>query len=206
MDKIGKPRGLIAYATLSEYQSNMALATGNGQHAIRPANVRNEDGGFKSSIRHFDWRIVFRPRTLLYTAIWAAVGIGLLVALMTRERLALNVLHDRNPQYVLESNGSIRNGYTVRILNMVPQPRLMSLTIEGIPSAVMKINGVPDAASRSFEVMVEPDEATTLKVFVTLPGSHVARAAENFEFIVSDTGGHETARYDAVFNAPGVKK
>lgn len=67
---------------------------------------------------------------------------------MTRERLALNVLHDRNPQYVLESNGSIRNGYTVRILNMVPQPRLMSLTIEGIPSAVMKINGVPDAASQ----------------------------------------------------------
>lgn len=46
----------------------------------------------------------------------------------------------------------------------------------------------------------------TLKVFVTLPGGDVARAAENFEFIVSDTGGHETARYDAVFNAPGVKK
>lgn len=206
MDKIGKPRGLIAYATLSEYQSNMALATGNGRHAIRPANVRNEDGSFKNSIRHFDWRIVFRPRTLLYTAIWAAVGIGLLVALVTRERLALNVLHDRNPQYVLESSGSIRNGYTVRILNMVPQPRAISLTIEGIPNAVMKINGVPDAASRSFEVMVEPDEATTLKVFVTLPGGDVARAAQNFEFIVSDTGGHETARYDAVFNAPGVKK
>lgn len=206
MDKIGKPRGLIAYATLSEYQSNMALATDNGRHAIRPANVRDEDGSFKNSIRHFDWRIVFRPRTLLYTAIWAAVGIGLLVALVTRERLALNVLHDRNPQYVLESSGSIRNGYTVRILNMVPQPRTISLTIEGIPNAVMKINGVSDAASRSFEVMVEPDEATTLKVFVTLLGGDVARAAENFEFIVSDTGGHETARYDAVFNAPGVKK
>lgn len=206
MDKIGKPRGLIAYATLAEYQSNMALATGNGTHAIRPANVREEDGSFRKSIRHFNWRIVFRPRTLLYTAIWSAVGIGMLFALVTRERLALNVLHDRNPQYVLESNGSIRNGYTVRILNMVPQPRTMSLTIEGIPNAVMKINGMPDTASRTFDVTVEPDEATTLKVFVTLPGKDVARTAENFEFIVSDTGGHETARYDAVFNAPGVKK
>lgn len=125
---------------------------------------------------------------------------------MTRERLALNVLHDRNPQYVLESNGSIRNGYTVRILNMVPQPRIMNLTIEGLPNAVMKINGMPDTAARAFEVTVEPDEATTLKVFVTLPGEDVARTAENFEFIVSDTAGHETARYDAVFNAPGVKK
>jgi len=206
MDKIGKPRGLIAYATLSEYQSNMALATGNGEYAIRPANVREEDGSFSKRVRHFNWRIIFRPRTLLYTAIWTAVGIGLLVALVTRERLALNVLHDRNPQYVLESNGSIRNGYTVRILNMVPQPRIMSLTIEGLPNAVMKINGMPDTAARAFEVTVEPDEATTLKVFVTLPGEDVARTAENFEFIVSDTAGHETARYDAVFNAPGVKK
>lgn len=206
MDKIGKPRGLIAYATLAEYQSNMALATGNGQHAIRPANVREEGGKFSKRVRHFNWRIIFRPRTLLYTAIWAAVGIGMLFALVTRERLALNVLHDRNPQYVLESNGSIRNGYTVRILNMVPQPRTMSLTINGLPDAVMKINGMPDAAARAFEVTVEPDEATTLKVFVTRPGGRVARAAENFEFIVSDTGGHETAHYDAVFNAPGATK
>ncbi|QXC51860.1 cytochrome c oxidase accessory protein CcoG [Agrobacterium salinitolerans] len=206
MDKIGKPRGLIAYATLSEYQSNMALATGNGQHPIRPANVREEDGSFSKRVRHFNWRIILRPRTLLYTAIWAAVGIGMLFALVTRERLALNVLHDRNPQYVLESNGSIRNGYTVRILNMVPQPRIMSLTMDGLPNAVMKINGMADTAARAFEVTVEPDEATTLKVFVTLPGADVARVAENFEFIVSDTAGHETARYDAVFNAPGVKK
>ncbi|WP_296070387.1 cytochrome c oxidase accessory protein CcoG [uncultured Agrobacterium sp.] len=206
MDKIGKPRGLIAYATLAEYQSNMALATGNGQHAIRPDNVRKEDGSFSNRVRHFNWRIIFRPRTLLYTAIWAAVGIGMLFALVTRERLAVNVLHDRNPQYVLESNGSIRNGYTVRILNMVPQPRVMSLTIGGLPNAVMKINGMADNAARAFEVTVEPDEATTLKVFVTLSGEDISRTAENFEFIVSDTAGHETARYDAVFNAPGVKK
>ncbi len=134
----------------------MALATGNGQHAIRPDKVRKEDGSFSNRVRHFNWRIIFRPRTLLYTAIWAAVGIGMLFALVTRERLALNVLHDRNPQYVLESNGSIRNGYTVRILNMVPQPRVMSLTIGGLPNAVMKINGMADNAARAFEVTVEP--------------------------------------------------
>ena len=147
-----------------------------------------------------------RPRVVLYATAMAIVGVVMLTALVLRPDLDVNVLHDRNPQYVLESNGSIRNGYTVRILNMVPQPRTMSLTIEGIPNAVMKINGMPDTTSRTFNVTVEPDEATTLKVFVTLPGKDVARTAENFEFIVSDTGGHETARYDAVFNAPGVKK
>ncbi|MDS7597050.1 cytochrome c oxidase accessory protein CcoG [Agrobacterium tumefaciens] len=206
MAKTGKPRGLIAYATLAEYQSNMALATGGGRHAIRPGNVRSADGIFNATVRQFDWRIIFRPRTILYTVVWAVVGIGMLVALATRDRLAVNVLHDRNPQYVLESNGSIRNGYTVRILNMVPEPRTVSLTIEGIPNAVMKINGMQTMPSRAFDVLVEPDEATALKVFVTLPGEDVSRASENFEFIVSDGQGHETARYDAVFNGPGVKK
>ncbi|NWJ26198.1 cytochrome c oxidase accessory protein CcoG [Rhizobium sp. RM] len=206
MAKTGKPQGLIAYATLAEYQSNMALATGGGRHEIRPGNVRNADGNFAAAVRQFDWRIIFRPRTIIYTVAWAAIGVGLLVALATRDRLAVNVLHDRNPQYVLESNGSIRNGYTVRILNMVPEPRTVSLTIDGIANAVMKINGVQADPSRSFDVLVEPDEATTLKVFVTLPGEDVSSASENFEFIVSDVQGHETARYDAVFNGPGVKK
>jgi cytochrome c oxidase accessory protein FixG len=206
MEKVGKPRGLIAYATLSEYEDNMALATGNGLHGVRPANVRNDDGSLKDTIRHFDWRIIFRPRTVLYMAVWLAVGIGLVFALVTRERLALNVLHDRNPQYVMESNGSIRNGYTVRILNMVPVPRRITLSIDGMPNAVMKINGVQDLSSRSIDVSVEPDQATTLKVFVTLPGSDVTSAAQDFEFLAKDADGHEATRYEAVFLAPGVKK
>ena len=206
MDKVGKPRGLIAYATLSEYEDNMALATGNGVHGLLPANVRNGDGSLKDTIRHFDWRIILRPRTVLYMTVWLAVGLGLVFALVTRERLALNVLHDRNPQYVLESNGSIRNGYTVRILNMVPVPRRVTLSINGIPNAVMKINGVQDIPSRTIDVFVEPDQATTLKVFVTLGGSNVTSAAEDFEFLAKDADGHEATRYEAVFLAPGVKK
>jgi len=105
MDKVGKPRGLIAYATLDEYQGNMALATSNGATPIDPRKVRDADGKFSDKIRHFDWRIIFRPRTLLYMGVWTAVGIGLIVALLSRDRLEVNVLHDRNPQYVLESDG-----------------------------------------------------------------------------------------------------
>lgn len=206
MDKIGKPRGLIAYATLSEYEANMELATGNSTHPIRPSNIRDQDGKFVDAIRHFNWRIIFRLRTLLYMGIWSAVGLAMLFALATRDRLSVNVLHDRNPQYVLESDGSIRNGYTVRLLNMVPQPRQITLSIEGVPEALMKINGVQDAPSRSFTVMVEPDEVTTLKVFVTLPGKAITSTSEDFDFIAVDNEIHETAHYKAVFIAPGAKK
>ncbi|MCM2399383.1 cytochrome c oxidase accessory protein CcoG [Rhizobium sp. S95] len=206
MDKIGKPRGLIAYATLDEYQGNMALATNNSTTAINPLNIRTADGSFSDKVRHFNWRIIFRARTLLYMGVWSAVGIGLLVALLSRDRLELNVLHDRNPQYVLESNGSIRNGYTLRILNMIPQPRNIVVSLDGLPDATMKVNGVSSDAVRSFEVSVEPDEATTLKVFVTLPGDQVAWESEHFRFTVKDAAGDEENSYKAVFNGPGVKK
>ena len=206
MDKVGKPRGLIAYATLEEYQSNMALATNGGTTVIEPARVREADGSFSDKVRHFDWRVIFRPRTLLYMFVWSAVGVGLIVTLLGRDRLELNVLHDRNPQFVLESDGSIRNGYTIRILNMIAQPRDIIVSLEGLPDAVMKINGINEAPGRTFTVSVEPDEATTLKVFVTMPGDKIASDAENVQFIAKDTASSEQDTYTAVFNAPGAKK
>ena len=206
MDKIGKPRGLIAYATLDEYQSNMALATAGGTTAVNPANVRNPDGSFSDRIRHFNWRIIFRPRTLFYMGIWLLVGIALVVALLSRNRLEINVLHDRNPQFVLESDGSIRNGYTLRLLNMIPQPRNIVVSIEDLPGALMKINGISDVPGTSFVIPAGPDEATTLKVFVTLPGNKVDAAAQSFIFVAKDEGSDEHNSYKAVFNAPGVTK
>ncbi|WHA39954.1 cytochrome c oxidase accessory protein CcoG [Agrobacterium larrymoorei] len=206
MDKVGKPRGLIAYATLQEYDANMALATGNGAHSIRPSVVRDPDGGLVDAVRHFDWRIIFRPRTIFYMTVWCLVGVVMLVTLATRERLSVNVIHDRNPQYVLESDGSIRNGYTVRLLNMIAQPRTITLSLKGLPDAVMKINGISETPSRVFDIQVKPDEVTSLKVFVTLPDSHDKASAQDFQFIAADAENAESAHYKAVFNGPGAKR
>jgi cytochrome c oxidase accessory protein FixG len=206
MDKTGQPRGLIAYATLAEYESNMAVATAGGTSPIDPALVRNADGSFSDKMRHFDWRVIFRARTLLYAGVWSAVGIGLVIALLTRERLEVNVLHDRNPQFVRESSGAIRNGYTVRILNMVPEPRNLIVSLDGLPEARMRVNGMAADDVRSFVVGAEPDEATTLKVFVTLPPSFAHSTTESFRFVVKDEAGPEHATYNANFNAPGDKK
>ncbi len=202
MDKIGKPRGLIAYATLNEYDANMALATDNGTTPINPDRVRNADGSFVDKVRHFNWRIIFRPRTLLYMGVWTAVGIGLLVALLSRDRLEVNVIHDRNPQYVLESDGSIRNGYTIRLLNMIPEPRTILLSLEGMPDATMKINGLTSDDNRQFAISVEPDKATALKVFVTVPANALPDGSDGFSFIAEDRSSHERDHYDATFYAP----
>jgi cytochrome c oxidase accessory protein FixG len=205
MDKLERPRGLIAYATLNEYESNMALATDNGRTGIEPARVRKADGAFSDSVRHFNWRIILRPRTLLYMGVWAAVGLGLVVALLSRDRLEVNVLHDRNPQYVLESDGSIRNGYTIRLLNMIPERRTVLLSMMGLTGAEMKIPALTDASDRVFAIPVEPDKVTTLKVFVTLPKDALGDAREGFSFIAEDRASTEKDVYRATFNAPGAK-
>jgi polyferredoxin len=67
-------------------------------------------------------RKLLRPGTLIYFAAWLVVGLGLLYTLLTRDRLQVNVLADRKPQFVVLSDDSICNGYTVKLLNMIPEP------------------------------------------------------------------------------------
>jgi cytochrome c oxidase accessory protein FixG len=206
MDKVGKERGLISYATLSDYKSNMALATGGGAHAIDPALVRDQSGGLSRKVRQLDLRHLFRPRTLVYLGIWALIGIALSYALLTRDRLEINVLQDRNPQFVQMSDGSIRNGYTIKLLNMIPEPRIITLSLVGLEGATMSINGVDEPDGRTFALPVEPDRLRTLKVFVRLPVERVRGLTERdvpFGFRAEDSAGAEADDYDATFNVPG---
>lgn len=202
MAKIGKPHGLISYATLNEYTDNMALATAGSTEPINPSLVHNPDGSLRDEIRRFDWRIIFRFRTMLYFAVWALVGLGLLFALVSRDRLQINVLHDRNPQYVTLSDGSIRNGYTVKLLNMIPEPRVIFLSLEGLPGAVMSVTGIDEPDGRSFAIPVDPDRLRNLKVYIRQPPDDVVPGKVQFDLIAEDKGSGEKDTYRATFDAP----
>jgi polyferredoxin len=205
MDKLDRPRGLISYATLADYADNMALAQDPETGALNPSRVRTADGGFVDAVKHFNWRIVFRPRSLLYMGVWSLVGIGLLVALLSRDRLEVNVLHDRNPQFVLESNGDIRNGYSVKILNMIPERRVIFLSIEGLPGATMRIPGIDQPAGVAFAIPVEPDRIRELRVNVLQPKEFVAPETATFRFIAEDKSSFERDAYTANFHGPETK-
>ncbi len=128
MEKAGSPKGLISYSTLKTYDAHKA-------------------GG----LAVIGWRSFLRPRTFVYTAIWLAVGLAMFFSLMHRERLDVSILNDRNPLYVKLSDGSIRNGFTVKILNMEQRPRSFILSAEGLPGSTMTMtggNGEPCANSR----------------------------------------------------------
>ena len=106
MGKIGKPRGLIDYIALSDEPAERA---GTPPVAI--------------------WKHILRPRTLFYTAVWTAIGAGLLYALFIRTDIELTVSPVRNPTYVMQSDGSIRNIYDVRLRNKLGEDRVFHLNL-----------------------------------------------------------------------------
>ncbi|MEI9424220.1 cytochrome c oxidase accessory protein CcoG [Mesorhizobium sp. Cs1299R1N1] len=206
MDKLGRARGLISYATLADYNANLALASAGGTGPIHPALIRNPTNTFVDGVAQFQRRKIFRSRTFIYLGAWSAIGLVLISSLLTRERLEMNVLHDRNPQFVTLSDGSIRNGYTVKLLNMIPQPRTVVLSLEGLPSAQMSIVGVDLPSGRSFAIPVEPDRLTTLKVFVRQPADQIYKPVQSFTFRIEDEASSESAKYTARFNAPEIAR
>jgi cytochrome c oxidase accessory protein FixG len=168
MDKVRRPRGLIAYDTIANQE-----AVAKGLRA--------------------PWRLV-RPRTLIYAGLIALVGIIMLAALLNRSMLDINVLRDRNPPYVLLSDGGIRNGYTVKILNKRHQPRDFLLDVRGLPGASLTVVGLEAGK----HIRVTTDDLRELKVFVSVPPAELAKLdapAVPFSLIVRDVAsGEETAR------------
>ena len=202
MTRLGRDKGLISYTTLADYNANMTIATG-GTSTIDPARVRDKaTGKFFDALRHTTWRSIVRPRTLLYFVIWSAIGLAMLTVLSLRSPLDINVLHDRNPLYVQLSDGAVRNGYDVKILNMTPDPRVVTLTIEGLPGATMTLAGSDAEPAPQLTIDLEPDKVLPLRLYVrvdpeSLPSPHIT-----FRVVAVSTDGSVRAQTDAKFEAP----
>ncbi len=201
MDKLGKERGLISYATLTDYNMNMALAGASATSAVDPARVRDSvTGKLIDAVKHTTWRSIVRPRTLVYFAVWAGIGLAMLTVLTLRTPVSLNVLHDRNPQYVTLSDGSLRNGYTIKILNESLTPRSMVLSIEGLDGAQLTVGSSGEPAS-SLSLSVEPDKVLEQHLFVQMPAG--TATTHEFKFFAVSEDGKIRTTADGKFEVPG---
>ena len=203
MGKLGRESGLISYATLDDFNANMELAGAGMPAGIEPRRVRDSvTGKLVDAIRHTTWRSIVRPRTIAYFVVWASIGLLMLGALAARTPLDLNVLHDRNPQYVLLSDGSIRNGFTLKFLNMTQAPRAITLTLSGLEGATMTSAENGDQLATSFSFEIEPDRVLEEKIFVRLPADAATGPAKDFRFEVVATDGSIHASAGAKFETP----
>jgi cytochrome c oxidase accessory protein FixG len=191
MDKVGKPGGLIAYTTLRDYNAHKSEAAAAGRAT---ATAHQKSVGFSH---------VVRPRTLLYAGLWAAVGLAMLASLLMRDRLDLNVIPDRNPLYVTLSDGSIRNGYTLKVLNMTGEPRTFEVALSGLPGAVLWAAGSENHGARSLAVAAEADKLREIKVFVAQAANMTKPGLTGFAFTVRDLAGSEAGTAAAEFYVPG---
>jgi polyferredoxin len=147
---------------------------------------------------------LIRPRTILYGSVLALVAVIMLFALSAKTLLDVNVQADRNPLFVTLSDGGIRNGYTVRILNKHYETRRYTLRLDGLADARLAILGMEGQDAPSFDVA--PDNLRTLKLFVSLPRD-AARALKSsetpFAVIVRDLKDGTESRHKTIFRGPG---
>ena len=172
MAKVGRPPGLIGYDT--------------------DKNIARRKQGLKPQIR------LLRTRTLLYAALIAAVGAIMLFGLSSRATLEVNVLRDRTPPFVRLSDGSIRNAYTVKIINKANMARDFTISIKDGDG--FNVSSVGEQASgNAVTVTAAGDGLRSVRIFVTAPQPQVARAAKQITLIVAEAGGGERVENKSAF-------
>jgi len=101
MEKVGRPKGLIRYASLDEFEG-------------KPTK-----------------KMLLRPRVWVYAVILLAALSGILYGLTSLDPIQLKVLHERAPLFVTLSDGSIQNKYTLKILNKLNEDLELSISASG---------------------------------------------------------------------------
>ncbi|MXU65575.1 cytochrome c oxidase accessory protein CcoG [Oceanomicrobium pacificus] len=178
MEKIGKPRGLIDYCTLNDEPRERA---GNPP---RPA-----------------WMHILRVRTMIYTVLWAGIGIALVVALFMRSDIELTVAPVRNPLNVTLSDGSVRNTYDIRLRNKHGEDRVFALSYTADTSDfTIALEG-----EEGTSVTVPADSVYNQRVYLTAgpESAAVDERVTDVRFWVEDPESNERSYSDSIYHGKG---
>ncbi|GAB1364776.1 cytochrome c oxidase accessory protein CcoG [Rhodobacter sp.] len=183
MDKIGKPRGLIGYLAFTDEKVE--------REGAQPTSP---------------WKHILRPRTILYTTLWSAVGVGLVVALFLRTEIDLNVTPVRNPTFVMLSDGSIRNSYDLRLRNKHGEDHWFAVSATSDTGLfALGLEG-----EEGLKVRVPANETKAVRLYVTAPAGTGAAgdARTDIRLWVQDLGsdtvpGTDRVSQDTIFNGKG---
>ena len=163
MDKISRPRGLIAYDT--------------------DDNVTRRSQGEKPRFSFI------RPRIVLYVVLVIGVSALMMLGLNTRDELGLHADRDRNPNFVVLTDGSVRNTYTINVQNKTYDTRFLRLDVAGDPALQVQVLGVRGEAV----LEIGPDRTRLFQVFLTLPPEAALRHSIPVIFTITDPATGETA-------------
>jgi cytochrome c oxidase accessory protein FixG len=167
MDKVGKPHGLIRYATEN------ALA---GRWDAKRIRAR-----------------LLRPRTIGYGAVLLLMVVGMSTALALRTPLKLDVIRDRGSMGREVDGGRIENVYRLQLMNTAERAHLFHIQVAGIPTAAIVDEDVVElsgASARAVPVRVRVDHgaartgSNALAFTVTAEDDPALHVTEKAVFIV----------------------
>lgn len=166
MDKLGRPRGLIRWESLDGLQGK---------------NVRP---------------LLKRPRVWILNFILLIAVVGIVYGLSTIGALELKVLHERQPLFVLQSDGAIQNKYTLKILNKLPRDVMVAVSATG-PKELVLVNADELIAARQGNV-------TAAVIFARVPRTKLHAESEPIVFSIKTTlqGQSYTSERESVFFGP----
>ncbi|CCU72412.1 cytochrome c oxidase accessory protein CcoG [Thalassolituus oleivorans] len=139
---------------------------------------------------------IMRPRLFGYAAVLLTMMGALTYTIATRTPFQLDIERDRGQLYQLTANDTVRNSYTLKMINMSQEPHIYVLKMEGLEH--YKMDGLTEYTLRVNELKevivdleIDPEKAK-------LPSSKT-----DIEFVVYDKDtGEEIAREESRFIAP----
>ena len=168
MDKIKRPHGLIKYASLDEIQGKPAV------------------------------KIYKRPRFIVYFSIMTLAIGAIIYGLTTLSTLELKVLHERQPLFIIRSDGTIQNKYELKILNKTKYDMNITLSVSGHDAIQVTGADKPFAVPRG--------RLSAYTVFLHIPASKLGKESVPVTLRIQDTERPEfKSEYLSVFFSPKVK-
>ncbi len=174
MERIGRPTKLIAY----DSERNLELRSAGQSSVYR----------------------LFRPRTLLYVAVISLVGLVMLSVLWLREAVDVNIIPDRNPLFVTMSDGSIRNGYVIRVMNKEHTAKSYELGVENADGRIA-VQGAEGSGPTAI-LTAPPGGVASHHVFVQLPRAGVPDEQSELELTLKDLETGRITSYESIFRGP----
>jgi cytochrome c oxidase accessory protein FixG len=104
-----------------------------------------------------------RPKTVALTATCIALAALIVVSFVTKTTASMSVQHDRDPLAIRLSDGSVRNAYTVKLLNKSALPHAYKLDVSGADATLAMVGH-----DSKVPVEVAADGSETLRVMLTM--------------------------------------
>ena len=157
MPRVGRPLSLIAYDT-----DEAVAARAAGQKPTYP---------------------LVRPRTIYYGTALTVVTALMLWGFAVRSPVVFEVLRDRNPTFVTLDDGSVRNGYTLKIDNRSFQPRTFEVSVSGLAAETMQTPGAAPTPG-PLTVSVDPNQVRAVRVLVKAPPKAIVAQNQPVTFTI----------------------